>query len=38
MDLTWDPNLAIEESNEYKNLVEEFDDKVGFNNCFLCLL
>ena len=30
LDLPWQSNLAVEGSNEYNKLVEEFKDQVGF--------
>lgn len=38
LDLPWDPNLAVEGSNEYNKLVEEFNEQVGFIFFFTCLI
>lgn len=33
VDLPWDPNFAVEGSNEYDSLVEQFNNQVGFVFC-----
>ncbi len=40
MDLPWNNDLAIEGSNKYNNLVDEFTSQVGFPfaSCVLCQL
>ena len=38
IDLPWDPNLAVKGSDEYNDLVDVFNNQVGFGLCLGCLL